>query len=379
MGLFGCKKRRRRCYFNIGFYAVVLISFSCCRVSRTTVHALALTRTAFLEHSSAATGSVLLSAWKSDDDGNDDLILPLQRLALGGCLVARITLISDDDYNTNSYNYYCTVDTGSPFLTVPTLACTKPTRNPTTKEQYGEAVGDMTWRTAPRVILTTIDGTAKQFKNVLVGVPPANVIRETGGLFLGLLLKDDGHASFLQQTKYTSFVLDWRRNELLLSKNGLHLPKHHSSALPLLDLNAYGPDLYHYSVLANALSIRTNNNNDHQSICLRETMRPIVVVLDSGLTGCILSDSFKDERPFSLIQLDEIQGITIHLANNDSISLSSRHEFWNLSCFKLPWFHELDNDYPHVIVAGATFFADTRLSVDTVSREVLIETMMMTK
>lgn len=59
----------------------------------------------------------------------------------------------------------------------------------------------------------------------------------------------------------------------------------------LFDLSPYGPNLHHYAVPCDGISLHC----DGQVVNLRPS-RLMVVVVDSGLTGCTFSDSWMEEE-----------------------------------------------------------------------------------
>lgn len=285
-----------------------------------------------------------------------DLTLPLVPLTVGGCLVTLVLI--------GNSNYYATIDTGSPFLTAPPLTLQESTaasvaddgqQQPLTEqtpEQYGEAIGNVEWRRG-QVTLGSLQ------HELVFGIPADNVLEETGGLFVGLMDKDDARPTVLQQLGYRTFCLDWRSHRLVLSNS-----RTLQTGMPLYSLSPYGPNLHHYAVECGNVTIQTKAGEEMVLL----PSRKVVVVFDSGLTGCILSDSWKNDLP---VALDQIQGAT--LALHDNLTLSSQAKYWYLSCFRLPWFTSEDN-HPHIIAAGATFLIGTKLTVDSVSRRLLLET-----
>lgn len=324
-----------------------------------------LTRGGFLRSSfftaagSGAGGAVGVSvgAGGAIDPGPipSQVVLPLLFLPHGGCLALSVVL---DD----AFRYYAIVDTGSPFLTAPSDALEfsrdASRQYPVTNEQYGEAIGGMQWR---RSRIVRAGNTRLSTSNMVLGVPPSNVLDDTGGIFCGLMVQDDSRPTVLQQWGYPSFSLDYRQRELLLSQGNL-LSVDDSDSLPIFDLTSYGPNLHHFAVECDQVTLQTPKGE----IRLENLKRPVVVVLDSGLTGCIFSDSWLEELP---VPLAEIKGAKLQLG---STLLTSRPEHWYLSCFRLPWFASEDR-HPHIIAAGATFLNDMKLTVDTRSKRLQLD------
>jgi hypothetical protein len=103
--------------------------------------------------------------------------LPLLFLPNGGGLALSIVL-------NNSFRYYAIVDTGSPFLTAPDSAIEYSVdasqQYPVTEAQYGQTDGDMQWRQSR--LSSGTSGLA--IPNMLLGVPPSNVIDDSKFLSL---------------------------------------------------------------------------------------------------------------------------------------------------------------------------------------------------
>jgi hypothetical protein len=319
------------------------------------VHALNnLSRDQFLRSAVfSAVGSKFAGVTRSS--APPQVTLPLLFLPKGGCLALSIVL---DD----SFRYYAIVDTGSPFLTAPDPAIDYSVdaseQYPETNEQYGETIGGMQWRQS-----RVSSGTSElAIPNMFLGVPPSNVIADTGGIFCGLVDQDDAHPTVLQQWGYPSFSLDYKERELLLSQTALLSEKDDTSILPIYDLTPFGPNLHHFAVDCQQVTLQTPRG----PLQLKNLKRPVVVVLDSGLTGCIFSDSWLEDLP---IEISDIQGAKLQVG---STTLTSRPEHWYVSCFRLPWFTSED-DHPHIIAAGATFLNGMKLTVDSQTKRLQLE------
>ena len=104
--------------------------------------------------------------------------------------------------------------------------------------------------------------------------------------------------------------------------------------------------------------------------------RPVVAVLDTGLTGCILSDSLYKELRTRFQDSELLQGATISLPlsgdGKQTIDLTSSDQYWRYSSFKLPWFDDEDR-HPHIIALGSTFWTNVEsLVVDVDSQRAKI-------
>ncbi len=292
---------------------------------------------------------------------------PLQYLPIGNCWALRVSIADDA---MNGFTYLAIVDTGSPFLTAParSLQLTDSTRFPSSYEQYGELSGKMEWRKANYVTLIAEQNALVDQRNVVLGVPSDEVVKQTGGIFAGLIWKDDNRPSFLQQLGFMAVRMDFVNNQLTLSRQPL-LSLNDPASCPLYNLRPFGPDLYHYAVLCDVLELQFIDNDDDtliRTLTWDRTMvkRPIVAVLDTGLTGCILSDSFQTENGVPLPERILGASVTIQSINGEPIRFKSCNQHWQLSSFRLPWFYDDDN-HPHIIAMGNTFWQNTKsLTID---------------
>jgi hypothetical protein len=235
-----------------------------------------------------------------------------------------------------------------------------------TDEQYGETIGGMQWRSSRIAFASTATSNDKK---IVFGVPPSNVRDDTGGLFLGLMSEDDARPTVLEQLGYKSFCLNWSTSQprLTLARTTDDLLLQPNVGwLSSYDLSPYGPNLHHYAIQCQSVTLKTPTGN----VVLSKLMRPVVVVLDSGLTGCVFSDSWKQED--LPVPLETIQGAQLQLDGGET-TLTSHDKYWYLSCFRLPWFTS-EEYHPHIIAAGATFLTGSELTVDTKRRRLAIQT-----
>jgi hypothetical protein len=300
---------------------------------------------------------------------DSSITLPLRFLPKGGCWALKI-IVSDEEHDVF---YYGVLDTGSPFLTAPSsvINVTQTTTFPISQEQYGESTGEILWRKAPYLTLlgnpTIIDS-----ENVVLGVVASSILlQETGGIFAGMMTVDDNRPSFLQQIGggyYTSFVISFAQNYLEL-KRGSAIEKRDPEAFPLVNLQPYGPDLHHFAIDCPQFEIIWNDGSK-EIIASSTLKRPVWVVLDTGLTGCIFSDSLYSEiRSKRGGNSSTPIGLTASLMaqNKGILELRNSDQYWIFSSFRLPWFDDEDH-HPHIIALGCTFWANCeRLTIDTLS------------
>lgn len=308
--------------------------------------------------------------------GPTALMLPLSFLPNGGCLALKISVIDRSSFR-RLITYAAIVDTGSPFATVPPeilpFSVDKARQYPPTQEQYGEAVGTMQWLSVRNLEVITSSYEPFDIPKMIVGLPDATVVDDTGGIFLGLITQDDYRPAVLRQWGYSTFVLDYHDRLLTLHKESI-IANDDPDAMQLFDFSPYGDNLHHYGIRCISFSVLLPSNNvDYVTIA--SLKRPVVAVIDTGLTGCVFSDSLKDElAAMGYDDLEQLKGakVTLPTVSGGSMTLSSNPRYWFLSSFKLPWFVD-DDKHPHVIAMGATFLTLSRLSVDPISQRIKLE------
>ena len=275
---------------------------------------------------------------------------PLRFLPRAGCLALKVRC-------DNNYSYHVVVDTGSPFLTAPDDQALKRQTRVTTKtttEQYGQQVADLEWRQCWGVVWL---GEAVRIPSATIGLVPSQLQEATGGLFCGLMSRDDHWPTVLEQSGYRSVVVDYAERRLEWHR-GRILVDGDDRVLPLTDLNAYGPNLYHYAIQCESVVFRTRKGD---RVHRDSWSRPVAVVIDTGLTGCILSDSWRED----LDDPEELTGATLSFGS--TLTLDSDPTYWNASCFRLPWFPD-DKNHPHILAAGGTFLQNRRIELDPGSK-----------
>jgi hypothetical protein len=205
--------------------------------------------------SSSSSSMMILGAGDSLQQRQPEQVVrfPLRFLPMGGCWALRITLT---DRQWNDFSYFGIVDTGSPFLTSPSLAMERTTvamKFPTTLEQYGESTGGMEWRQARYASIFGVE----ERENIILGIASSDVIQETGGIFVGLIEQDDHRPTFLQQFGYQSFAMEFRQpGSSIVFSSGSMISENDSESFELFDLTPYGPDLcltmeFYYSATTN--------------------------------------------------------------------------------------------------------------------------------
>ena len=242
-----------------------------------------------------------------DDADGSTIVLPLEP-ASGGTLCVRLTLTP-----THGRDYFvlfrAIVDTGSPYLVLPytsqaaASSLLKSSSYSSTEEVYGAVKGRVSWLQASYSFRDTRLRTESARGGIVGRLDKALTDEATGTggepyALLGLIKNSNANAdkrfpprrpSFFDQEKIDdntirSFALDAPMRELRLSTKPQIRPD--SPRVPLADLRVYGDFVDHYAFHIDSLTL---NGITVTAKSLQEDSgaveRPIVCVLDSGLTG----------------------------------------------------------------------------------------------
>ena len=260
----------------------------------------------------------------------------------------------------------------------------------------GQSVGLTDWKSAPFLTLYSQQGLVERRKSIL-GLVASTGPEDTESIFVGLIDKDDNRPTFVQQIgkRYSNLCIHFNENILELSKSS-RIPSDDPDSLKLIDLTPFGPNLHHYAVSCSELVLYFNYSSPSSILCKDKSKlsnklvipqikldRKLIVVLDTGLTGCIFSDSLTNELISKFPCFDwkgedglspSVGAMSVQLpcVDGKDIILSSRKEYFYLDSFRLPWFDDEDN-HPHIIAVGTTFWANTKnLSIDLKSHRAKI-------
>ena len=233
-----------------------------------------------------------------DDDDDDDggmISVPLEYIPALNAYVAHYYLFGE--------RFGAIVDTGSPFLTVPSTCsarsykykwgCYHPEKTydsglSNTIEGFDNNQGTVVWRKAG----FAFDGESRT-EMLTFGVFGPDLLDGPGGVFLGLIRDTDRwiRPSFLGQTGYSSFRVDLRRTpRLVLSKQSM-IRRYDDDYIPLVrDLNRrYGAPVVHYAARASGFVVN--------GLPLKLDVRnPTYVIFDTGLSGMAVSDELFEGR-----------------------------------------------------------------------------------
>ena len=317
------------------------------------------------------------------------------------------------------------VDTGSPYLVVPLLedcnsqrpkqsifGCATPgqfgaSQFPSTSEQYGAIPGRMQWlrgdvifgdppnvedddsyRNAGRRWPLLTRAARRAGASVVFGGADPFIMSQSGGALLGLIRLTNPDASVstipvgdlrptvLGQLGWTSFRLDAPNLELTLRRTPLLPPPGpHSDALPLVDPRSLGDSVEHVGCWAESNELVINGVG-------RRTRRPLLVVFDSGLTGCVLSQSLIEEMPDLAALVPRIAPTSLGeaTARTGATALSvavrteggrrvvfgssrARSSLFYAQAVSLNWFQDPRHG-PHVVALGQCVLGSGVLTVD---------------
>lgn len=223
----------------------------------------------------------------------DRISIPLQFIAALNSYVVQYYLFGE--------RFGAIVDTGSPFLTVPSTCsefsykykngCYRPEMTlesgyKNTIEGFDNMQGQVVWRKAKFAFREDCPPEMLTF-----GVLGPELLDGPGGVFFGLIKETENwiRPSFLGQTGYNSFSVDLRQTpQLILSKESMI---HNDNYIPLVrDLyRRYNAPVVHYTALAASFIVN--------GLPLKlDKYMPTYVIFDTGLTGMAVSHELFEGR-----------------------------------------------------------------------------------
>ncbi|KAL7549246.1 hypothetical protein ACHAWF_012534 [Thalassiosira exigua] len=262
-------------------------------------------RRAALRKIAAATASIPLASSAARDDASlavvaeaapppSTVVVPLEYVPALSAYVVRFCLFGE--------RFGAIVDTGSPFLTVPSTCSarsykykwgcyrpelTKDSGYANTVEGFDNNQGPVVWRKAG----FAFDEEDAAPRELTFGVFGPDLLDGPGGVFFGLIKKTDKwiRPSFLSQTGYASFRVDLRETpQLTLSERPMI---EDDDCVPLVrDLNRrYGSPVVHYAARPSKFVV---NGFPLQL----ERYPNTFVIFDTGLSGMAVSDELFEGR-----------------------------------------------------------------------------------
>jgi hypothetical protein len=242
-------------------------------------------------------------------------------------------------YCVNNNQYRAIVDTGSPFLIVPSVDTrtwgytSKDSESflesglSKTTEIFGGQDYESYWRVGDLKLNNYL------LNSVIFAHVGEDIMRPPGGVFFGLIKykAKDIRPTLLGQMKYSSILFDSLNKELILSRNPLITSTEVKAAsIKMVDLRNLGDPVYHYAAKIKSLELNG-----------REIARDSVIyaVFDTGTTGCVLSDDLMNdyETPNPIRNVRMI--ITAENGQDVIIeSAATREEIFVVTAAKIPWF-----------------------------------------
>lgn len=289
------------------------------------------------------------------------------------------------------------LDTGSPFLTVPSYCeqivwdspkkwgCYDP-KYDTSSERFAEPTferfdnneGRVEWRRTSNFAFwdegsgtpTLWDEDASDtFQRLVFGILEGSLIGGSGGVFFGLIRDTDNYIrpSFLSQVGVQSFTIDFINNCLILTDQQITVPPT-TPYIPLVaDLRRYGDPTLHYT--AKAANVMVNGGP------LVFDNKPIYVIFDTGVTGMVVSLELWEDR-YRVARANRERSlwgnVEIDFAPNsgqEAITLAAQSPLTTPLGQSPPW----KGFKGHLIVIGLAFLDKKKFSIDIDNQILLLE------
>eukprot|EP00566_Odontella_aurita_P010844 CAMPEP_0113577146 /NCGR_PEP_ID=MMETSP0015_2-20120614/28712_1 /TAXON_ID=2838 /ORGANISM="Odontella" /LENGTH=398 /DNA_ID=CAMNT_0000480705 /DNA_START=17 /DNA_END=1210 /DNA_ORIENTATION=+ /assembly_acc=CAM_ASM_000160 len=273
-------------------------------------------------------------------------------------------------YRIDGDLFRAVVDTGSPFLTIPG------TCDPTTKfkwgcyrnegvpsglkntfEQFDGVEGEVEWRTA-QFTFANATGSMIGPPKMIFGVLSPRLQGLSGGVFFGLVRDTDSwiRPSFLGQTVVEAFNIDLASAEKSLTLSTTPLIGRDDDYIQLVnDLRRrYGDPTLHYTAKVKKLTV-------NGSPLAASDGKPIFAIIDTGVTGMIVSREIFDERYISARAQKERKMwndvvVSFNTARGKAVTLTADAPLTTPFGGK-PW----KNFDAHLIVLGLSFLEGNNL------------------
>jgi len=237
---------------------------------------------------------------------DESLTIPLQWIPSLNAYVIYFYL-----YNDQPEKFGAILDTGSPFLTVPSYCnrfqwgcyrpeLTKDSGYKNTVERFDNKVGTVVWRKSS-FSFANATGRMMGPKDLVFGVLDESLMDGPGGVFFGLIknTKSSIRPSFLGQLNVNSFKIDLKSKiKTLTLKTKPQIQRNDYISLNIDLYTKYKDPVIHYC--AKACSIEVNGK---ELLDLSETKRifekkrkPTYVIFDTGVTGMVVNKELFEER-----------------------------------------------------------------------------------
>lgn len=306
------------------------------------------------------------------------------------------------NYTVDGGNFRAIVDTGSPFILVPSICsrawgCFPPMPTITTTiestllsdtiETFGGQDYYTKWKEGT-FEFPTIDGHRASLERLVFGMVNEDILLKPGGLFFGLIKYKnlDIRPTFLQQTRFQSFSFRPSEKKIILSLDPLikKTATANSSIFELVDLRPYGCPVFNYAVKVKSLVINGVN--------LSSKFPNIFAIFDTGTSGCSLSDELSNDEntpanPVSIqVTMESVDERDKTRRKELTLTAKrSRENFFVITSTPIPWFKlpksmKTSNPYfaqfvnqveystsqfrPQIVVIGLALLKNNSLTVD---------------
>lgn len=286
---------------------------------------------------------------------NNDVHFPLEYL--DGVITTNYSLSQDGA----AKGVRAIVDTGSPFLIVPTV-CTRlwgcPSRQELsalrssgledTVEVFGGQDYDTSWALLNRGVTPLPPPTSTKrgdyprllVNDAVVATVGSDIMLPPGGVFFGLIKYKAPYIrpTFLGQTNIKSVCIDLRKNELSMSTKRKIAPDSPFS-FNMIDLRPLGDSVYHYAT--RVVNVRVNGQSITDDLPMAQ---PVYAIFDTGTSGCGIHDVlyFGDNMPLPArkveVDLENVLGERVTLS-----AKATRKELFVVTPSKIPWFDKKFN------------------------------------
>jgi hypothetical protein len=286
-------------------------------------------------------------------------------------------------YRVDGSLFRAVLDTGSPFMMIPG-SCGDNTRSKSgcyrnqgvpsglasTYEIFDGFEGEVDWRMAP-FSFENATGSLIGPPLIIFGAVSESIMSGPGGVFFGLIrdTESDIRPSFLGQTSVKSFEIDLlsESKTLTLSTSALISAGMDYIKMTTVLRRRYSDPVNHYTAQAkgvevNGFPLAANDG------------RPIYVIIDTGVTGMVVSRELFDERYTSARQRHErnLWGnvtISFKTAQGKLVDVSAKKPLTTPFDPQVTW----KKFRGHLIVLGLAFLDNNKITIDIDDSRLMIE------
>lgn len=326
------------------------------------------------------------SAAADDDEG--PLVIPLKYVpALSAYVVS---------YSVGGSKFGAIVDTGSPFLMVPSYCdenkygcyrpeASEPSGLDKTYERFDSNEGVVEWRRAPfsfqQASLGRNNDLEKQLfpASMVFGVLSESLMDGPGGIFLGLVKNTDTRIrpSFLGQSNVKAFSIDLREKTdpktLALSKGNDGWIKDDWVQLNgVKALQKGGDPTRHYSAEALQLSV---NGTPLVASNAKGKKKKTIVIFDTGVSGMVICPDLFEQR-YTIARANRERSlwgqvdVSFRTQLGEKVTLSATKPLTTPFGSDRPWEKPFD---AHLVVVGLAFLDNKKTTIDIDNERLWIE------